>query len=74
MVEQLEETGELEWGLTALASRPAPDPEVIAQAQKESAERDQRFSDLHAELDSGKITQAEWNRRFTQMVRDTTPA
>lgn len=73
-VAQLEQTGDLDEGLAAIASRPTPDRETVAQAQKKNAERDQRFRDLHAALDSGEITQAEWSRQFSEMVRDTTPA
>jgi hypothetical protein len=63
MVNELEQSGDLDWALAGIASRAAPDPEVFARAHKESAERDQRFRDLHAQLDSGEITPAEWSRR-----------
>lgn len=74
MVAQLEQTGDLDEGLAAIAARPTPDPEMMAEAYRQIDEREKRFSDLHAAWDRGEITQAEWNRQFSRMVRDTTPA
>jgi hypothetical protein len=56
-----------------IVSRPSPDAEVFAQAHKENVEPDQRFKDLHAALDSGQITKAEWSRRSSQMVEAPAP-
>jgi hypothetical protein len=73
MVERHEEVNELWPWIMTIAGRDTPDPEVMAAGFAAADERERRFADLVALVDSGEITMEEWTRRYLALVESTTP-